>query len=315
MKISVVMSVYNGADYLPASIESILEQTFKDFVFLIVNNGSDDNTAQILKKYHALDKRIEIITSKKNLSYVEGRMLAIRKVKTEWFAIMDADDISLPSRLEKQVNMIINSNIPIAAIGTWAKYINNKGKILGSMRMNPTSPSEFKRMLSDNQAIVLIDPSSIIHLPTFNLVGGYRSEYVPSADLDLWYRLSEKNKVLLVIPEYLIHYRVHNNSGSVMRTLLQRKKTHFVNYNMRLRRMNYEEILWEDFLDSVWSNYIYRISRLRIDLAMTFFKHAGLSYGEGKFLICIINLIKAFLLSPGFVLKRLVRQQIIFFKK
>ena len=315
MKLTVVMSVYNGADYLPDSIESILGQTFKDFIFLIVNNGSNDNTPHILKKYKAIDKRIKIITSTKNLTYVEGRMLAITKVKTEWFAIMDADDISLPSRLEKQVNMIISSKAPIAALGTWAKYINNKGKILGSMRMNPTSISEFKKMLSDNQAIVLIDPSSIIHLPTFNLVGGYRSECVPAADLDLWYRLSEKNKALLVIPEYLIHYRVHNNSGSVMKTLSQRKKTHFINYNMRLRRKNCNEILWDEYLDTVWSNFNYRVSRLRIDFAMTFYKSAGLSYGEGKFIVCIINLIKAFVLSPVFVVKRLARQQIIFFKK
>ena len=309
MELTVVMSVYNGEAHLQEAVESILNQTFREFKFFIVNNGSNDGTADILKKYQLLDERIEVITNPITLTYVEGRMLAIKKVETEWMALMDADDISEPTRLEKQVNLIKEYDGNLGAVGTWAKYINANGEKLGSMMMEPTSDQQFNRMYSDNEAIVLIDPSSIIHRPTFNQVGGYREICVPAADLDLWYRISEQGKTLLVLPEFLFQYRVHGASDSVRKTLLQRKKTHFINYNMRLRRSGSDEITWDVYLCDVWSKPSYRLPKLKNDWAMTLYKRAGLLYGEKKYYQFLWNLVKAAFLNPRFVIKRLLSQK------
>jgi len=310
MELTVVMSVYNGEAHLQEAVNSILTQSFTKFKFLIVNNGSTDNTAKILQEFQGLDERIEIITNPETLTYVEGRMLAINKVETEWMALMDADDISEPTRLERQVKIIEEYGDQLAAVGTWAKYINANGEVLGNMVMEPSDIKKFQEMYVDNEAIVLIDPSSIIHRPTFNLVGGYREYCVPAADLDLWYRLAEQGKSLLVIPEFLFRYRVHGGSDSVRKTLLQRKKTHFINYNMRLRRSGKNEITWEDYLEQVWSKPFYRMTKLRIDWSMTWYKRAGLLYGERKYFQFVLNLIKAGLLNPRFVIKRLVKQKL-----
>jgi len=309
MELTVVMSVYNGEAHLHEAVESIINQTFKNFKFFIVNNGSSDGTAEILREYKALDERIKIITNPRTLTYVEGRMLAIQKVETEWMALMDADDISEPARLEKQVNLIEKYNGNLGAVGTWAKYINTNGETLGNMTMEPTSEQKFQEMYRNDEAIVLIDPSSIIHRPTFNLVGGYREVCVPAADLDLWYRIAEHGKLLLVLPEFLFRYRVHGGSDSVKKTLLQRKKTHFINYNMRLRRSGSNEITWDEYLSDVWSNPFYRVPKLRIDWTMTWYKRAGLLYGERKYFQFFLYLVKAAFLNPRFVVKRLLSQK------
>ncbi len=311
MQLTVVMSVYNGEAHLDEAIMSIINQTFNDFKFLIVDNGSTDNTANILKKYEEQDERIEVITNPKTLSYVEGRMLAIQKVETEWMALMDADDISEPTRFERQIDFIKENGGNLCAVGTWAKYINANNEELGNMVMKPNSHEQFKKLYKENEAIVLIDPTSIIHRPTFYLAGGYREEYVPAADLDLWYRMAEQGKSLLVLPEFLFKYRVHGGSDSVKKTLLQRKKTHFINYNMRLRRSGKNELSWDEYNHTVWSNPFYRLPKLRKDWSMTWYKKAGLFYGEKQYVQSGFNIIKAVLLNPGFVIKRLLGQKLL----
>jgi len=310
-KLTVIMSVYNGADYLSLAIESILAQTFRDFEFIIVNNGSSDSTLSILKIYAAKDNRIKIINSKQTLSYVEGRILGIKECKTDWFALMDADDISLELRFEKQMN-IINSELgsQIAAIGTWGEYINAQGKVLGRMRSGPETIEKFTKLYESNEATLLIDPSAIINLELFWKCKGYNKEMVPAADLDFYYRLAETGKKILAIPEILIKYRVHNKSTSVAETMLQRKKAHFVNFNMRLRRNNLKEINYADFCLNIWSKPRYRLPRIIKDISMHFYKRAGLYYGEEKYLLFIFYILLVFFINPKYLINKLYFQKL-----
>jgi len=308
--LSVVMSVRDGERHLAVAVESILGQDYGDFRFYIVNNGSIDRTGEILASYEARDKRIQLFTNPPGLTYVEGRMTAIQQVNTEWVAIMDSDDIAEPHRFTQQMKLIAAHGDTIGALGSWAKYIDANGAILGNMSMEPTSFARFDQMYRNGDPIVLVDPSAIIHRPTFLRAGGYRSECTPAADLDLWYRIAELDRKLLITPEYLMRYRVHSGSDSVRKTLFQRKKTHFINYNMRLRRSGEREISWADYEAYIWSKTSYRIPRLHNDLAMMFYKRAGLSYGEKKYLSLAANLFVATLLKPPLVVERLFHQKL-----
>jgi len=307
--LTVIMSVYNGESYLREAVESILTQTFQDFHFLIVDNGSTDRTGQILSELAESDSRIDVLCNETTLTYVEGRTRAIAEAKTEWVAIMDADDISEPIRLERQLAVINKYGDKLGAVGSWARYINAQGKVLGQCIMGPLTLDEFEDAYRRNEAIVLVDSSAIIHRPTFLQVGGYRPECTPAADLDLWYRIAEAGRALLVVPEFLLRYRVHSGSDSVRKTLLQRKKTHFINYNMRCRRSGKSELTWARYLEQVWSSPWYRYPRLRNDLAMTLYKRAGLYYGARKYGACALNLLCASLLRPGLVVSRLRSQR------
>ncbi|GAA4652451.1 hypothetical protein GCM10023116_47350 [Kistimonas scapharcae] len=310
MLLTVVMSVKNGEPYLSEAIESILNQTYKDYDFIIVNNNSTDKTASILEYYRNQDSRIRVITNNLPYTYVEGRMLAFEKVKTDWVALMDADDISEPMRFEKQINAIRKYGDKLGAIGVWAKQINNKGKVLANSTFGATSIDEFEKLNNANETIGLIDPTAVFHLPTFYKAGGYRPYTVPAADLDLWYRIAEAGRAVLVIPQYLFKYRVHNNSDSVRRSMLQRKKTHFINYNMRVRRTGQNEISWDFYCKNIWQKPWYRFKKLRTDYGMVFYKVAGLNYAEGSKVLMLYWLVLAFFINPIFVIKRLYGQKL-----
>jgi hypothetical protein len=181
---------------------------------------------------------------------------------------------------------------------------------MGKRKSYPVTLGEFEQVYRNNESIALVDPSAIIHRSTFLDIGGYRSEYTPAGDLDLWYRIAETGKAVLSLPEYLFKYRVHVGSDSVKRTMLQRKKTHFINYNMRQRRAGNEEISWEEFCKNVWSKPTYKIPRLRNDIAMTYYKKAGLNYGKRNWKGFILNITLSFLLKPSTVIKRLSQHKL-----
>ena len=124
--VSVVMPVYNAQKYLNKAIDSILAQTYKDFEFIIINDGSTDNSLQIIKKYQKKDKRI-IVKNKKNKGIVAALNDGIKLSRGKYLARMDADDISLPSRFEVQVNFM-EKNSKIGVCGTWVEVFGEINK-------------------------------------------------------------------------------------------------------------------------------------------------------------------------------------------
>jgi len=119
-KVSVIMSVYNGEKFLSQAIESILSQTFIDFEFIIINDGSHDGSLDIIRSYH--DQRMKLI-SRENRGLISSLNEAISLANGQYLARMDADDVSLPERLARQVSFLDNHS-EIAVCGTWAEVIN-----------------------------------------------------------------------------------------------------------------------------------------------------------------------------------------------
>ena len=222
---------------------------------------------------------------------------------------MDADDISKPTRIEKQMRLINADNKDIiGAVGTWGEHINYKGDVIGKIKTGPICIEEHDKLYSQNEAILLIDPSSIINRKTFWECKGYREDYFPPCDLDFWYRFSEKEKKIIAIPEFLFQYRIHSNSFSVQKASFQRTMTHFVNFNMRLRRADKSEIVYEEFKKNIWSKFSYRCPRIINDKALIFYKKAGFNYGNGKYLKFIFYLLLVLCINPKVIYKKLLFQ-------
>jgi glycosyltransferase involved in cell wall biosynthesis len=116
-KISVVMPVYNGKEYLALAVESILRQTFADFEFIIINDGSTDNSADIAASYE--DPRIKLLHNDKNLGLIPSFNRGLENSRGEYIARMDADDIAFPDRFKKQV-AFLDDHPDIALCGSWA---------------------------------------------------------------------------------------------------------------------------------------------------------------------------------------------------
>lgn len=125
-KISVVMSVYNGERYLGEAVESIFNQTFSDFEFIIINDGSTDRTPEILTEID--DPRAKVI-NQPNRGLTASLNRAIRLAKGEYIARMDADDISEPTRLERQVE-VLDRDPDVVLVACWYEVIDEKGNFL-----------------------------------------------------------------------------------------------------------------------------------------------------------------------------------------
>jgi glycosyltransferase involved in cell wall biosynthesis len=199
------MAVYNGERYLRQAIDSILSQTFTDFEFIIIDDGSTDGTAVIIDSYD--DPRLHRMKNLENLGLARSLNIGLDTASGEYIARMDSDDVSLPKRLEKQV-AYMDERPEIAASGTWAHDIDQEGVML-SARCVPFG----KRMDYDFwRPSPLIHPSIIIRVAHLGDLR-YDSKIKYAQDYDLWLRLRKKCK-LDNLPECLLLYRVHDNSTS-----------------------------------------------------------------------------------------------------
>lgn len=204
-KVTVLMSVYNGEKYLNESIDSMLGQTFKDFEFLIINDGSTDKTAEILKSYN--DPRIRIINNEKNIGLTKSLNKGLRLTRGEYIARQDADDISMPERLEKEVEFL-EMHQDYAVVGTFTKIINENSEILSFLE-RPIEDLKIKEFFKKDNCIV--HGSSMIRKACLLDVGFYNELMIRSQDYELWLRLSKKYR-LANIDKYLYMWRKHDDN-------------------------------------------------------------------------------------------------------
>ena len=190
-EISVIMSVYNGERYLREAIESILNQTFKDFEFIIIDDGSTDRTPEILREYAKKDERIKIITNPKNIGLTKSLNKAIKKAKGEYIARMDADDIAMPERLKKQIEFM-EKNPEVGLLGTAYYEMNSKGEIVGD-KLFPTSNKKLKKILIKYNPF--FHASVMVRKEVFNRVGPYDKNIPKAQDYELWFRIAQNYKI------------------------------------------------------------------------------------------------------------------------
>lgn len=199
--VSVLMPVYNGEAYLQEAIESILEQQFSDFEFLIIDDASTDKSNQIIKAYS--DPRIKLFRNNNNLGIAKTLNKGLALAQGRYIARMDSDDISLPSRLKEQVGFM-NSNPSIGISGTWIRYHNSSKN---NVWQPPTTNEEI--MCSLLYASALAHPSVIMRasiLKQYNLT--YDDTKTYAQDYDLWVRAMHFTH-LANISEIHLLYRIH----------------------------------------------------------------------------------------------------------
>jgi glycosyltransferase involved in cell wall biosynthesis len=206
-QVSVLMSVYNGDRYLNEAIDSILNQTFPDFEFLITDDGSVDTSLKILQTYAARDRRIRLYTqANQGLTRTLNTMLD--QAQGELIARFDADDIALPERFEKQV-AFLQQHSDVVCVGSSLDWIDEQGRFIGHCPM-PESDEILQQLMLGGISL-LHHPTAMVRRSVMVQVGGYDTSLKTSADLDLWLRLGEVGK-LANIKESLVLYRLHPQS-------------------------------------------------------------------------------------------------------
>ncbi len=190
MKISVLLCVFNGQKTIERAIKSILKQDFKEFEFLIINDGSNDETENIIQKFSLLDSRIKYFY-KDHSGLTNSLIYGLKKASGEWIARMDADDCCKNNRLSRQLKFV-EKNRNVVLLGANFSFVEDKKKTYKS-----NLPLENKKLISNLISSRRFFPhsSAFFSREKAMQVGGYRASFLKAQDHDLWLRLSEVGKI------------------------------------------------------------------------------------------------------------------------
>ena len=206
------MPVFNGEKYVGQAIESVLAQTFSDFEFIIVDDGSRDGSASIIRDYEALDSRIRFLRLERNQGGADSRNRALAAATGEYIALMDCDDVCLPERLRQQLERL-RSRPEIGVLGAGARAV--------SADLTPLYDYD----LPEEHALIafnlfvgsfLIHPTAMIRRELLEAVGGYEPGRRTATDVELWSRLMWRTR-FANLPQRLLLYRRHDAQNSTTR--------------------------------------------------------------------------------------------------
>lgn len=235
--ISIIMPTYNNARYLSEAIDSILNQTFTDFEFIIVNDHSIDETAAILARYAYQDTRIHVIENNKNLGVARTLNRGIGIAQGEYIARMDSDDISLPDRFEKQV-VFLDANPDVGVLGTQTLFIDENGQFCEQMTWE--KPATHNRLVWQLlSATPFCHPSIMMRACCLRKAGGYDPDY-PNEDMQLWTRMVFSTK-LANLGDTLLYYRM--------------------SYETHVKKL----LFWEEHIQRVSREFVERLLHRRVD--------------------------------------------------
>ncbi|MFH1088490.1 MAG: glycosyltransferase [Patescibacteria group bacterium] len=203
--ISVLLSVFNGASYIEVAVESILHQTFRDFEFIIIDDGSTDETSKILDKF--TDDRIVRLVNEKNLGLIKSLNKALAVAQGKFIARMDADDISLPDRFQKQL-VYMREHPEIGVLGTAMIQVDERGRPISVL----VPPIKHELILWQTLfGCAIFHATTMMRRDDLVSVGGYNVNYLHSEDLELWSRLFQRTQ-FANLPEALYIRRLHRRS-------------------------------------------------------------------------------------------------------
>jgi hypothetical protein len=203
--VSVVMSVYNGARFLRPAIESILNQTFRNLEFIVVDDGSTDETRDIVSSYVDIDERV-VLVRQDNRGQAAALNRGCAMARADYIARMDADDVAVSSRIERQI-AFLQEHRDIGLLGGAVQEIDahdNPQKIM----VYPTTDQEIKQC--EMEFCCFAHPAVMFRKQTFADSGGYRRAFIHADDYDLWLRLSERYHVAN-LQEIVLYYRTHGD--------------------------------------------------------------------------------------------------------
>lgn len=233
--VSVIMSVFNEEDYLPQAIESILNQTYKDFEFIIVDDASNDTSLEIIKRYASEDKRVAVIENTLNLGLAASLNKALGVAKGEFVARIDADDIAVKDRLEIQL-AFLNKNPDIDLVGASMYLIDLEGRTIA--RSDTTADSKILKKIIYYKNISP-HPTWMFRREILKDLKGYRN-LPASQDYDFLMRLYSLGYEVSNIDTPLLHYRVHKNKISFDRSITQIKLSRY------LRKLYKNDLILDD---------------------------------------------------------------------
>lgn len=213
-RVSIIMAFHNAQAYIYHSVKSIVEQRFADFEFIIINDNSTDSSVDIVTSFN--DSRIMVYNNKEKLGLTRSLNIALSKCNGSFIARMDADDIAMPERLEKQLQFMVKCE-DIGILGTSFYEIDENGAILGEVYM-PNSDYEIRKKIYAFNPF--LHSSVMIRREVLEEVGPYNENFYYAQDYELWFRILKKSKGANLV-DLLMMRRKHKNTLTMQNLNLQ----------------------------------------------------------------------------------------------
>jgi len=243
-EVSVIMSVYNGEKYLKDAVESILNQTYEDFEFIIINDGSIDNTKNIISHYANLDNRIKFVNNYRNIGLTKSLNKGINISKGNYIARMDADDISLQNRFFKQIAIFKKYDDTSVVVSNYV-IIDKNNREIKEQKLPSDNFTLYNSIRKNN---IICHGSIMMRKMLLDKVGVYNELLDFAQDYDLWLRIFKNGYKFYSIPEVLYKFRITPESAA--------KKAFHQNDYAKLIRKNHEK---------PFENYYHLVEKLRKD--------------------------------------------------
>lgn len=206
--LTVLMTVHNGSRYLRTGIESILQQTFSDFRFLVVDDGSTDDSREVVRSYK--DSRVELLCLDRNVGQTAALNVGVNHALTPWIARMDADDYSAPTRLEEQMK-VLEADSSLSCVGTFAWEFRDDPGVIAGILPRPQLDEDIKQALP--YTCPIIHGSIVVSRKALLNVGAYDERYRYLADWEMYERFLARYRAAN-IPKPLLGVRLHSNQNS-----------------------------------------------------------------------------------------------------
>jgi len=300
-EVSILMPVYNGMPFLPEAVDSIRNQTLQDFILIVVNDGSTDESVEYLTSLR--DQRIKII-HQSNQGLGAALNAGLTNCDTEFLARMDADDISLPARLEYQLNFL-HKHKDIGLVGTQFAYFGASGH----RGFAPPVPSDHETIYGDlfrcRQA--LCHPSIMCRTSILKQVGGYRIKG-SGEDWDMFLMMGEACR-MANLQEVLYLYRLNADSVSVKQMLEVRMRYNHACHCARRRTQGRREISFAEFVAEQSSLPVWQRAASALDVyALAQYRQSIAEILNSRWVIGYPRLVWAAISSPRWTFQRIVRE-------
>jgi len=299
-EVSIIVPIYNGAAYLSETLISLLSQTFGNFELLAVDDGSTDNSSEIVRSFD--DERIRLI-KKKNGGLCDALNAGIAEAKADWVARCDQDDISFPERLERQLKVMKNRPEAIGLFAYTTKFgskhrWSNADKVV----MAPGEVKNFEPMKDG----CLLGSTMFMQTAALRSAGGFRQAYYPADDWDLELRLAQAGTVL-ILREPVIAYRFHTGANTYRLFAEMQEKRRWAEDSYTRRMESVPELTLDEFRKAQPKDVRVRLRRYRKDSARLHMRTAGQRYLDGRYVAGAGHLLIAAVLHPAETITRVRR--------
>ena len=299
-EITIIVPIYNGAEYLRETLDSLLSQSFKDFELLAINDGSKDKSSDIVRSFK--DDRIRLV-EKPNGGLCDALNRGIAEARTPFIMRNDQDDLSAPERAERQLNVMCK-HLNAIALFSFNTKIGNKHRWSNADKLDMASGEV--RVYDPLKDGCLLGSTMFARTNALRAAQGFRQAYYPVDDWDLECRLSQAGEVL-VLREPLVAYRFHTDANTYRVFSVMQKKIRWTQDSYVRRLKCSPELSFEAFSTQEPTNIWLRLERYRSQSSKLHLRIAGQHYLDGRYVGAASRLSAAFLLGPGDVLRRAMR--------